>query len=88
MEIPKYPASYLYTMVTELLHELNLSNRYTVKDVRSFGYVPSGEELDAGIFLEVFTRDANGVKTGTERIVRWIDHDISYEDWGKPPTYD
>lgn len=87
MDLPKYPASYLYTMVTEFIHELGLAGKYTVLDVYSFGYVPVDQsDNGAAVYLEVFTRDASGQKTGTERIVRWIDRDISYQDWGNPPA--
>ena len=79
----KYPVSYLFTMITELLHEMDLP-QYTVQDVITFGH-----DLDVGprgaVWVEVFTKDASGQKTGTERIVRWIEHDISYSDWGKGP---
>jgi hypothetical protein len=82
----KYPASYLYTMITELLHEMDLS-QYTVTDVCDFGYIPHSRGLAGrGMFVEVFTRDERGVISGTERHERLIEDDISYEDWGKPPT--
>jgi hypothetical protein len=73
-------------MVTELLRELELP--YQVSDVYSFGYLPSGDDAPGGgIWIEVFTRNAeDNLKTGTERIVRWIEQDISYADWGKPPV--
>jgi len=70
-------------MITELLHEMDL-DQYTVLDVRSFGHT-FDEGPDGAMFVEVFTRDEWGQKTGTERIVRWIEHDISYADWGKGP---
>ena len=79
----KYPISYLFTMLTELLHEMNL-DQYTVLDVRSFGHT-FDEGPDGAMFVEVFTRDESGQKTGTERIVRWIERDTSYEVWGNGP---
>jgi len=73
--------------MTELLHELDLP--YLITDVYSFGYLPDGDSPAAGIpgiFVDVFTRDENGTKTGTERIVRWITYDVKYKDWGSPPS--
>jgi len=78
----KYPASYLWTNVAELIHEFGI--KAEVHDVRNFGYLP--EENSAGaVFIEVFTRDSEGKKTGTVRHTRWIEFDVSYPDWGNPP---
>lgn len=87
MKLKKYPISYLFTMVTELLHELDLE-RYTVLDVHSFGYVPESEsDHGPAMFVEVFTRGERGEVTGTERHVRWIERDISYQEWGAEPSW-
>ena len=82
MKAKTYPVSYLFTMITELLHEMGLP-QYTVQDVITFGH-----DLDAGprgsVWVEVFVKDAAGAKIGTERHERWITHDISYADWASP----
>lgn len=81
-----YPASQLWTMVTELLRELKLDDKYTILDVKAFGYNPPDDEFIPSVWVEVFTRGANGEKTGTEVITRWVHYDVKYADWGKPPT--
>lgn len=81
-----YPASNLWTMVTELLRELKLDDKYTVLDVRAFGYNPDTSDAIPSVWVEVFTRDGTGNKTGTEVITRWIHEDMPYSQWGKPPT--
>ena len=78
----KYPASYLFTMVTELLRELKLDDQYTILDVYSFGYDP--DEIPS-VWIEVFTRDETGARSGTTRITRFIEYDVAYKDWGTPP---
>lgn len=81
-----YPVSNLFTMVTELLRELKLDDKYSVLDVKSFGYTPSNDDhYPPSIWIEVFQRSAAGNKIGTEVISRWIRHDVSYERWGTPP---
>lgn len=74
----KYPSSYLFTMVSELLHEMDLP--YEVKDVMNFGF-DRDEGPEGAMFVEVLKRDGNSIY-GKERIVRWIERDISYADWG------
>lgn len=83
MKRNKYPASFLYTMITELLRELDLT-QYTVRDVLDFGYVPDSARGGRGIYVEVLNRDERGVITGTERIERLIENDISYDAWASP----
>lgn len=78
-----YPASYLWTMITELLKELKLDDKYTVLDVYNFGYDPDERP---SIWIEVLTRDAEGNRSGIERITRFIQYDVTYQDWGKVPT--
>lgn len=80
-----YPTSYLWTMVTELLRELKLDDKYSVLDVKAFGYNP-WEDQPPSVWIEVFTRDASGQKTGTEVITRWVYQDIPYSQWGNPPS--
>lgn len=79
---PMYPTSYLWTMVTELLRELKLDDQYTVLDVKSFGY---NDDHVPSIWIEVFTRDETGNKTGTKVITRWTYQDVPYSQWGNPP---
>lgn len=84
METKKYPVSYLWTMVTELLRELELDKDYSVLDVMTFGY---GNGEIPSIWIEVVTRDAEGHRTGTEVITRWIEHDVKWSEWGNPPEH-
>jgi hypothetical protein len=79
-----YRATSLWTTVTVILRDLKIDDKYTVLDVRSFGYDPESDPLPS-IWVEVYTRDSNGEKTGTEIIKRWIHYDKNYADWGKPP---
>lgn len=82
MTTSKYPASYLFTNVAELIHELGIDGE--VGDVRDFGYLP--DENGAGaVYIELFTKDKDGRKTGTVRHTRYVVFDISYADWGNPP---
>lgn len=78
----RYPSSYLWTNVAELLHELNIDAE--VKDVRTFGYLPD-EGPRGAISIEVFTHNKEGAKTGTVTHTRWVETDVKFEDWGNPP---
>ena len=80
-----YPISSVFTNATELIHALGLSHKYEVTDVHSFGYVPSTDTEEAGMFLQVYTRDENGAKSGTELIVRWLERDMTYTEWAATP---
>ena len=79
----KYPITFLWTNVAELIHELGLN--VEVKDVLNFGYLP-GEHHSGAMFVEVFSYDKEGKKSGTVRHTRWIERDLSYADWGNPPA--
>jgi hypothetical protein len=80
----KYPVSNLWTMVHELLRELKLDDQYTVLDVHSFGFNPDNIP---SIWIEVVTRDAEGRRSGTEVITRFIEQDVKWSEWGQPPLY-
>lgn len=77
-EIEKYPVSYLWTMVSDLLNELGIHDA-EIGTVRNFGYLKDEGDWGA-MFVEVFTY-ANGEKTGYVRHTRFIERDISYPDW-------
>lgn len=78
----KYPISFLFTTVHEMITDMGLD--IEVKDVVNFGYDVT-EGTSGALFIEALVKDENGI-LGRERHVRWIERDISYEDWGKPPV--
>lgn len=79
-EVEKYPASYLWTMVSDLLNELGLHDT-SVGMVKDFGYLRSEGDWGA-VFVEVFTYN-KGLKSGYVRHTRFIERDLSYKDWQK-----